>query len=170
MSRISIALALVVLVCACGGDGDADKADPASQAPIPPAFTEKVASICRDMRRQIFDLGRRPSRTKDESGYLAYTSDVSAVLLDGNRQFRSLPLPRGDAGTRARRAIDETVRRVERFDVVSEDLLTAVTEHRGERAAEQRYEEALTPELHAPLRDELGARRCSFEMTGRGAA
>lgn len=129
MPRSSLALALIViLVSGCGGDDE--KPEQRAPAKVPAAFTEQVDSICRDMGKQLRQLGTRPSRTKQESEYLAYTSDVSAVFLDGVRQFRPLKLSPGDAGARARRA------------------------------------SALSPAMHAPLRDELGASTCAFELRG----
>jgi hypothetical protein len=166
MPRISLALAMVLFLASCGGGGDDERPKQRAPAKIPAAFTQQVDAICRDMGKQLRQLGTRPSRTRQESEYLAYTSDVSAIFLDGVRQFRSLKLPPGDAGARARRAIDATERRIEEYDAVSEELLTAVTENGDAKAAERRYARALGPAMHAPLRDELGATTCSFALRG----
>ena len=159
-----VVASVLLLVSGCGGDDE--KPEQRAPAKIPAAFTQKVDAICRDMGKQLRQLGTRPSRTKQESEYLAYTSDVSAVFLDSVRQLESLKLPPGDAGARARRAIEATGRRVEEYDAVSEELLTAVTENDDAKAAERRYASALGPAMHAPLRDELGASTCSFELRG----
>jgi hypothetical protein len=151
-----------VLAAGCGG-GDEPSAEDRQPVRIPAALTESVDRVCRDMTEQLEELGTRPARRGDQEGYLEYTNGVAAILLDGVRQHQSLRLPRGEAGVLAKRAIAETERRVERFNDVSEELLTAVVERGDVAAAQRRYAEALTPELHAPLREDLRARSCSFD-------
>jgi hypothetical protein len=163
VARVTVLAATAALLAAgCGGDDEPADRPP---APIPDAFTEQVGTICDDVAEQITELGTRPSRTKDQSGFLQHTNFVSASLFDGLRQLRALRLPPGEAGHRAKRAIDEHERRLERFDVASEALLTAVVEGRDERAALERYRDALNPAIHAPLREVLGAEPCSFDAS-----
>jgi hypothetical protein len=149
---LAVLLAALALP-ACGGDddGDVSRED----------YAEQVNRVCRDVERQLNELGIAEPRTRDEITQLI--DDVIARSRAAVDRLQALERPGGDAGETADRFVDTLERELEQQLLPAlEDLKDAIQSADREAAADaaERLDVLQNTESDRFAR-ELGADSCA---------
>jgi hypothetical protein len=149
---LAVLLAALALP-ACGGDDDGgvSRED----------YAEQVNRVCRDVKRQLNELGIAPPRARDEITQLL--DDVSARSQAAVDRLQALERPGGDAGETADRFVDTLERELEQQLLPAlEDLKDAIQSADRDAAADaaERLDVLQNTESDRFAR-ELGADSCA---------
>jgi hypothetical protein len=149
---LSVLLAALAMP-ACGGDddGDVSRED----------YADQVNRLCRDVERQLNELGIAEPQTRDEITQLI--DDVIARSQAAVDRLQALERPGGDAGETADRFVDTLERELERQLLPAlEDLKDAIQSANREAAADaaERLDVLQNTESDRFAR-ELGADSCA---------
>jgi hypothetical protein len=149
---LSVLLAALAMP-ACGGDddGDVSRED----------YADQVNRVCRDVERQLNELGIAEPQTRDEITQLI--DDVIARSQAAVDRLQALERPGGDAGETADRFVDTLERELERQLLPAlEDLKDAIQSANREAAADaaERLDVLQNTESDRFAR-ELGADSCA---------